>query len=207
MRQFISRHDNYFIYLTVLLNSVMAIQFLWVWLCPQADQGDKIYTLSVLMAFEFVMVHSGIFMSVFPRKMTLYLFFPFYGLFAIVFAMAIEDWYLIAMIYLVAVFNRMRFAFDDVDDDIKTRNAFISFLAAVIFFGMVAVAAPANEYIPQFGLTSEFLQSINYLHDTGTSGLFIEKPHTAMFVGVGYYLLLAFTEYKLKDFKYSKHKQ
>lgn len=75
----IEKYDAQFAYLGVLLYLGLAIQAYLLWTNPSLNDLDKIYTMAVLGAIEFFMVHSGVFMAVFSRKISLYIFSHFLG--------------------------------------------------------------------------------------------------------------------------------
>jgi hypothetical protein len=69
----------------VLIYLAMAGQMLRYLLAPGPEDGEAILTLGVLMGFEFIVVHSGVFMAAMGRSKAILLFVPIYGLFAWVF--------------------------------------------------------------------------------------------------------------------------
>ncbi len=193
----IEKYDPYFAYLGILINVFIAIRFLSVWLDPDWNQAVYIETMAILMGFEFVMVHSGVFMAAFSKKISLYIFFPLYGLFALCFALMIDDWKIIAFTYLFAVLNRMRFAFADVPQHIKSRNLVTSIFAVIVYFILIFIVGFGADMIPEFGLTQEYLQHSGYIDNIETGGILIDLPQTAMCLGVGYYTSLALMEFYL----------
>ncbi len=191
----IEKYDRYFIYAGVIINLIIAYRFYALWAHPNQEHAGYITTMATLIGFEFIMVHSGVFMSVFPKKISLYIFFPFYGLFALVFSTLIDDWHIILITYLFAVFNRMRFAFADVPKSIKNRNILTSVLAAIIYFILIFVVAFNAEKIPELGLTRSYLEMSGYLSSIETGGILIDTPQTAMALGLFYYVALALVEF------------
>ncbi|WP_209400920.1 hypothetical protein [Pseudozobellia sp. WGM2] len=189
----IEKFNRQFEYAGLLITIIIAFQFYRLWQYPQIDDGSKIATMSLLMAFEFIMVHSGVFMAVMPKKISLYFLFPFYLLFALAFNFATED-NSILILYLVAIFNRMRFAFADVSKKIKEQNIFKSVLAALAYFVLIFPFAFGAEYVPVGGMQSEKMNAIGYPGDTGASGLFVEMPHVAISFGFAYHCILAIIE-------------
>ncbi|WP_278020059.1 hypothetical protein [Flavobacterium ginsengisoli] len=95
-----------------------AYVFLMVWTHPELHPVSLINDLAVLMAFEFIMVHSGVFMAVMPKKWSLFVFFPLYGLFAYSFNESVVNTNIL-YIYLLTVLNRMRFAFSNVAQEVR----------------------------------------------------------------------------------------
>ena len=78
----IERIDRPCEYVEVAQTALIACQYLYLWLFAGPDDAYKVYSLAILMAFEFVMVHSGLFMAAMPLKASIRLFIPLYGLFA-----------------------------------------------------------------------------------------------------------------------------
>lgn len=76
----IERIDRPCEYVEVAQTALIACQYLYLWLFAGPDDAYKVYSLAILMAFEFVMVHSGLFMAAMPLKASIRLFIPLYGL-------------------------------------------------------------------------------------------------------------------------------
>ena len=70
MMRIIERYDRQFEYAGVLMDVVIAYQFFSIWHHPTMDDLPQLGTLSLLMIFEFIMVHSGVFMAVMPKKIS-----------------------------------------------------------------------------------------------------------------------------------------
>ena len=189
----IEKFDRQFEYASILMNVFIAFQFFLLWMHPQISDVDKIATLSALMLFEFVMVHSGVFMAVMPKKLSLYILIPFYGVFAWAFNHMVDD-NLILIAYAMVILNRMRFAFSDVSKEIRNRAILRSVLSALIYFLLFFPAVLASAYIPKFGLNEAFIQASGYGISNNTGGIFVEFPHASMAFGVAYYCLLAIME-------------
>lgn len=192
-RNIIEKYHRPFEFAGVLMTVLIAFQFYRVWRYPETGDGPKIATMTLLMAFEFIMVHSGVFMSVMPKKISLFILIPIYGIFAFAFNFAAQD-NLILIVYLTVVFNRMRFAFADVAQEIKSRNILKSVLAALTYFFLIFPFVFGAEYIPEWGMTPEKMTRIAYPGETSTSGLFVEMPHVAIAFGCAYYCILAVIE-------------
>ncbi len=190
----IERYDRQFEYAGILMNLIIAFRLYSLWRTPTLEDASAIYTLGTLMAFEFILVHSGVFMAVVPRKISLWLLFPFYGTFALAFNYALED-NTILWVYLLVIFNRMRFAFSDVPPGIKKRAILASIFSILIYFFLIIIVAIGSNSIPEWGLHPEFLQFSGYVEIKGDSGgIFIDTPHVAICFGVVYYGLLALLE-------------
>lgn len=195
----LERYDRPFEYVGVLLKLILVFRFWMMWSSPQPEDAIHINNLATFMAFEFVMVHSGIFMSLFPRKISLYIIVPFYGLFALAFTAAIQD-YTILIIYLFVVFNRMRFAFSDVPRWMRDRAIFTSVIAMMLYFVLLFVSIGVP--FPELGLDKAYLDAAQFSSLTNTSGTFIDEPYSVMAFGIMYYLGLAIFElYLIRRFR------
>jgi len=159
----LEKYDKPFEYGGILIKLFIAYQFFTLWTNPQLSDATKISDLAILMAFEFVMVHSGVFMAVMPRKITLYVLVPIYALFALAFNMSVSN-NTILILYLMVVFNRMRYAFSDVSKAVKSRTIFISVLAAIIYFVLIFVMMFNMNSLPEYGLNANFLECATYCY-------------------------------------------
>jgi len=165
-----------------------AYVFLMVWLHPELHPVSLINDLAILMAFEFIMVHSGVFMAVMPKKWSLFVFFPLYGLFALGFNESVVNANIL-YIYLLTVLNRMRFAFSNVSLEVRAIQVGKSVAKVMLYFFLILAVCFGNGLIPKLGLTEEFLEKSNYFNTVKSSGLFIEKPYVPICMGFIYYSL------------------
>ncbi len=190
----IEKYDKQFAYTGAVINLIMAYQFYTLLTKPGLDDAQKIYTIGILMAFEFIMVHSGVFMAVLPKKITLFLF-PVYGLFALAFNSMVEGNYILYL-YLIIVFNRMRFAFADVSPNLKNRAIVTSVFNAMIWFILIFVFIFNQEKFQVFGLTDEYLTLSGYydIVGDGADG-FKTNPNASLIFAIVYYLFLALIEF------------
>jgi len=172
------------------MNLFIAYQYFILWINPDINDPDKILSFAVIMGFEFIMVHSGVFMAVMPKKISLYILFPIYGIFAFIMNLMVKD-NTILIIYCMVVFNRMRFAFADVSEKLKGIAVGKSALSAVayLFLLFATVFIP----IPEFGLTIDFLTASGYFENL--NGNDFRSPHHFICMGFLYYLLLSLMEY------------
>ncbi len=191
--QIIEKYDLHFEYAGILINLLITYQFYRVWSNPPIDEPSQISTLAIVMAFEFIMVHSGVFMAIAPRKISLYILFPVYGIFAFTMnAMLDNNTVLIA--YLLVVFNRMRFAFTDVSPTIRKRAIITSVCAAIAYFILIFAVVFSMDNIPQLGLNATYLEASGYNAAKTGSGVFIDTPHIAICFGLIYYCTLVLIE-------------
>lgn len=199
----LEKYDKPFEYAGVVMHLVIAYQFYMLWVRPGISDVFKIADFATLMAFEFIMVHSGVFMAVMPKKVSLYVLIPVYSLFALAMNASVSD-NSILIIYCLVVFNRMRFAFSDVSLAIRTRAILTSIFSVLIYFVLIFIVAFGKDFVPAFGLNTKFLNSINYFENLSSGGLFLEEPKTAIALGFLYYIILAFVEVLLVNKDFSK---
>lgn len=195
------------------LNGFLTYTFLRLWICPQVGDIEMIFNFTILMFFEFVMVHSGVFMSILGKSWKGWLFFIcFYGLFALGFNAAVNN-NQILILYCVVVLNRMlpkllnrektnpeeEFAYSNGKQLKLTKKMekeiLMSSMYAAIYFILLLIIAFTSAHIPQFGLTKEFLEIADYKNVTSNvSGELMNMPHAIMCFGVLYYLALIFID-------------
>lgn len=161
---------------------------------PGPDDGPIILTFGMMMGFEFILVHSGVFMAVMPRWLSLSVFFPLYGVFALAMNSMIPG-NAILWLYLSVTLTRMRFAFSKPSPEAKNVNIMFSVAAVTTYFILIFIFAFSSGILPKFGITESYLQSVGYsdLHDSG--GIFIDLPHVPLAMGVVYFTALAFYEW------------
>ncbi|OMQ12412.1 hypothetical protein [[Flexibacter] sp. ATCC 35103] len=195
-----------FSFIEYAFQAYYATVFLMVWLHPEQHNVSLINDLAILMAFEFIMVHSGVFMAVMPKKLSLFVFFPMYGLFALAFHHSVINTNIL-YIYLLTVLNRMRFAFSNVSPEIRALQIGKSVAKAMFYFFLIFAVCFANGIIPKFGLTDEFLEKSHYFDTVKSSGLFIDKPYVPICMGFIYYSLpvLYFIYRTIKNFGRNKN--
>ncbi len=199
----VEKYNPQFEYTEALMLAILAYQYLMLWTNPGVNDATKIFQFSGLMAFEFVIVHSGAFMSVMPKKIALFFLVPFYGVFAYIFTEIIGN-NTVLFIYFIAVLNRMRFAFFNVSKALKDYVMFKSALSAVIYFILLLIVAVGHNYIPELGLNPENLERINYYRLNTENGLFTDIPKTAISFGFLYYTALSLLSISLVRLERSK---
>ena len=188
----IERFDQPFEYLGVLQLLFMAGSYAYLWFSATETDAIRVYAYSLLMVFEFVMVHSGIFMTFFPRKISLLIFSPFYAIFALMFNMMLGGAdNTILILYLTTVFNRMRFAFSDKSKEFINRNIAQSVFATAIYFFLVFFVLIFDFIIPEFALNEAFYKSEAYLNAKKAKGMFVDTPYSGIALGTLYFSLLA----------------
>ena len=178
----------------IIMNGWLAYIFLKLWLHPQASDVKLIYSLTILILFEFVLVHSGVFMSILGRSWKGWAgFIVFYGLFALAFN-ALVNGNQIIILYGAVVLNRMLPGILNREKTDKERGLMMSAVYALIYFGLLFPVFIGSSYIPHFGLNETFVKSADYLSIIQAGGDFAEMPHVFMCFGVLYYLILMLLE-------------
>ena len=177
------------------LNIFLIYTFVKLWTRPQVSDIEMIFNFTVLMFFEFVMVHSGVFMCIIGRSWKGWLFFIIlYGLFALAFN-SIVSGNQILILYSVVVLNRMLpNILRKPEDTEKKERIIISAIYAMIYFFLFVTIIYCASSVPPFGLTKEFLESANFSEINTISGDFSDKPYIMMCFGALYYLFLTLVE-------------
>lgn len=179
----------------IVLNFCFIYTFLRVWIHPQIDDAEMIFSLIVLVFFEFILVHSGVFMTAFGKSWKAWLFLiVFYGLFALAFNAIVKD-NQILILYSAVVLNRMlpKLLNKEKNDSRKELGASVGY--AMIYIVLIIIVALGSDIIPQFGLTPEFLETANYDDiKSRINGDIIDMPHAIICFGIVYYLALTFID-------------
>ena len=190
-----------FLSVDAILLLYLAYQFLSFWLYPQADQIKMIYDFAILMGFEFIMVHSGVFMSIIGRSWKMWLIFILiYGLFAVTFNVFVNNNHII-ILYCAVVLNRIlsgmrvwhgnnedKDVIEMTDDQASIVGSAI--MNILIYFLLLIIICFCMNFIPKFGLTDDFLQAANYASVKKAGGILTDMPQVAMCFGTLYYLIL-----------------
>ena len=168
------------------LNIYMSYLFFSLWISPRVSDAEMILNLSVLMFFEFVLVHSGVFMTVLGRSWKSWLgFISVYGLFALAFNTIVSG-NLIIIIYGAVVLNRVLSGIFETDKD---QEILMSCCYAVIYFFLMFAMVLLSSHIPEFGLNAEFLAASKYNQMRRAAGINVET-HAMMCFGAVYYMSL-----------------
>jgi hypothetical protein len=179
----------------IVLNLCFVYTFLKVWIQPQVDDVEMIFSLIVLVFFEFVLVHSGVFMIAFGQSWKAWLFLiVFYGLFALAFNAIVKN-NQILILYSAVVLNRMLPKLLNKEKTDNRKELGISVGYAMIYIVLIISVVFASTIIPQFGLTPEFLEAANYDDiKSRINGDIIDMPHAIICFGILYYLILTFMD-------------
>ena len=172
----------------------MAGRLAMLLISPGPDDGMIIVTFIVVMVFEFLLVQSGVMMTFLPRRVSLIIIVPAYGLFALLFN-AMLPGHAILWLYMSVMFARMRFAFSDPTAEAKKANGLFSIAAATTYIVLLLIFSIVAETLPQFGLNNSYLYSINYQDlQSGSSGVFVDFPQAPILMGAVYFALLGIYE-------------
>lgn len=164
-----------------------------VWFFPEYYTVEIIYNLTIILIFEFILIHSGVFMAVFRDWRVLTLFALFYGLFALAINMSVlGDSPLILYLYSATVANRMLFGLTSRSEQERSENMGYSALMALNFMFCIFLVLILSFLVPYGGLTPEYLRSIDYYASISTGGEFPDRPHVAFAFGVLYFGLPVF---------------
>ena len=190
---------NLFSIIGVGLNLYLIYLFLRLWISPQYDDAEFIYSLGMLLIFEFVLVHSGAFMAVLAAipfrdswKWWLVLI-VFYGIFALVFNMFVVG-NEILIVYGAVVLNRFLSKIGKSEKQ-KEIEMGMSAVYGIIYFVLLFAIVLGQDIVPQFGLTDEFLRAVDW--DNINQGVNV-LPNALMLFGVLYYLLLTIVDLTLR---------
>ncbi len=186
---FVSKRQSQFLYLELFQYGIYAIIYLIAWVNPSTFSPEFILTLVLLIVFEFVMVHSGLFMSL--GKYAPLVFLPFYSIFAFAFNVIVPD-NTILYLYTFTIINRLLLGFNinNRKGDHPMIRAF--FRCFVSYFPVFIGSILFSSIIPDFGLTTEMQSFINDSADHKSQGNITMKMMITC--GFFYYLMLPFWE-------------
>ena len=200
----------FFLFLGLALNCFLLYMYLSLWISPKANDIEMIRNLSVLIIFEFFLVHSrpAMGLALATRNWAGFLMLVLiFGMFALLFNMMVKG-NLILVIYGAVILNRILpeiLPGGKAEMD-RGREILENFLCLFIYCAVFIIMFLGGEFISfiglenffKFGLTDDFLASVNY---KGSA------PHEKMCFGVLYYLGLTFVDiFKIKIwFKLSKN--
>jgi hypothetical protein len=175
----------------------MSFLYLSLWISPQVSDVKEIQIYSLLMELEFFAIFSGLFLFMRPKKL--------WGLLIGILPMLLFAWglskssqvYEVFYIYLFTLFNRLRFAFSNTNEEFGLIVFKRNFLAMPIYLSLIGGMGFVSVFglIPQLGLTDNFLENSGYNSIEGSTG-WLDKPQENLCFGVLYYLMLAVLDYK-----------
>ena len=201
-QSFFEKYNRFFEFNEAIMLAFIAYKYLQLWVNPAPADALTIFQYAGLMGFEFIMVHSGVFMVAMPARISLLVFVPLYGLFAWAFNEIIGG-NLATNIYLIVVFNRMRFAFFNTSPRLMNIAFGKSALAAIVYFFLIFAVSLGQNLIPNFGLSEAGLERIGYENVKSHGGLLLDVPKTSMCLGFSYYSIMCLYSILLQT-NYSK---
>lgn len=185
LQQGVQLFFSLFDYATQLLYIAFIIT---VWWFPEHFSVQTIYNLTVLFLFEFILVHSGVFMAAFARTKLVFALIPFYGIFALIInSMIIGDENLIIWLYAVIVANRIISGYQVKTKEEMGKNLFYSALLVLNFMLCLFSVMIFKFLVPYGGLTPQYLNEINYLYLIPQHSDYFNVPHIGMAYGTLFY--------------------
>ncbi|WP_300668950.1 hypothetical protein [Soonwooa sp.] len=182
-----------------ILNYFLSVFFcLKVWLVPSQSDATFITNGIQLFVVEFLMMHSGVFLSVFARSKKFFLIALLYGLMIYGLAKSFQNNYYFYL-YLLIVMNRMRVGFS-ANPVFFVRGIAMS-IAGGLFFLVAGISmAILENWIPQFGLTETYLTQSGFRwQNARTGGMLVDKPQTVMYFWIVYFSLWIWFEFYIRD--------
>lgn len=179
-----SSNSSLFYNLEIWQSASMVILCFFIWNVPHLFTAEFIYSMSIFILFEFILIHSGGFMSIaYPIGMILFL--PIYGFLAYIFNKISPDSFILLFFFLTMLMRcRGVVAADKAAFAAKMSRK--SFGSLALVFVSIFIASILFAILPRWGLTDEFLNSINY-YDVDKIDGNVEVYHIIMF-GFVYYL-------------------
>lgn len=181
-----------------------------VWFYPEYYTVDIIYNLSMVLIFEFILVHSGVFMAITKNIFILLGIALVYGLFALAFNYSVlGDSPIILYVYSLTILNRILFGLSSRSDEERQQNFGYSALMVINFMFCIFLILICSKFVPYGGLTPDYLLSLNYYNSFSLGGEFPENPHIAFAFGVLYFSLPLVMPFIMKqlDKKYDQGDQ
>ena len=191
---FVSKRQNQLLYLELIQYLLFSIIYLVAWVSPSQFSPEFIHSLEIILVFEFVLVHSGLFMSL--GIYSVLIFFPFYFLFAWAFNHILAD-NTIMYIYLLTIFNRLLMGIE-VSKRKNNNPAIRAFYRCfATYFPILIGTIALSKLLPDFGLTVDIQNEIKESMAIKSKGDITLK----MLISCGffYYLLLIFWELYFND--------
>lgn len=175
----------------------LAWLLLQVWIDPASIENGAWVRLGVgLMALEFILVHSGVFIaslacakiSTIKKLVSFTGLALFYSAFAWAFSTSLGGMSLLK-VYGFVMAGRLSFILSGVDEAAQKRAIGMSALSVLIYLLMIFASVLFSW--PEMGLTFEMVQK--FYPDHG-GGLWEQEPHRAIGAAVVYFALMGFFE-------------
>lgn len=183
---------------------MVALLYLAIWISPNLFSAAFIFSMSLLMLLEFIMIHSGVFMTIF-KPFGVFLFFPFYFFFAYIINKICPD-NSPMFVFLGTILFRVIDSFvDRGSKKISIHDLKSIIIAFAIYFPIFALTALLNDFMPHFGLTPSYLESIDYYSTDTSTGDF--KIHNMISFGFFYFMaIICFEMWLRKKYPPQKNK-
>lgn len=188
-----------FDYLSLALNLFFIIQILKVWIAPGSGDGGMVATIIFMFLFEFVMVHSGLVMSATGSSAGRLVIALFYIPFVLLFNYLCPS-NIVLYAYLIAVLNRLRFAFVKPTKRMEENALYYTIGRAMLWMLTMTFVGIVNNVfgVPEFGLSEHYLNTtlieerslLEYL------GGFAKQPQIFFCGAIIFYTVLTFEELK-----------
>lgn len=191
----LERSDIFFKCIGFLSYAYLAYTYYSLWAFPALNEGDLIFTYTILIALEFILIHSGVFMLVLSEsKFALLFFFLFYGLFVLAINALTPD-NTVMYTYMLVVFNRMRFAFyKQPSPELKKRMTAYSAGIVLLYFLLFFIFKLGSDLIPRLAFTKEYIAASGYHLPANISSLGFENFYVALAFGFTYFTIIALIE-------------
>ncbi len=183
------RYGRIFDGITILIYAALVWEMWRIWNVPTIEDFPRLQTLALLMGFEFILVHSALFMAVAPRNLAIVFLLLVYGIMALMLNTGAEN-NIILYLYLGVMFTRLRFMFTQSTVEQRAHHLKISIIAGFIYVFSIAVIAIGEQSLPSKGLTESFLTREGYFDTLEVFGIFTEQPHLPLIMGMVYFSLL-----------------
>lgn len=197
----IEKYDKHFIYAGALVNFFMIINFIILLVNPSVSDANKIYSVTLLIGLEALLAHSGVFMAIWNKKLTLLLFIISYGFF-VFFLNTLAEGNFILYSYMVVIFNRMRFAFINANEKTKVLYVSKAVFGAIIYFILMFSFIFSPSIYPEFALNKEFLNKSGY-NSLIEKGLISDYPNVSLLFSILYFTAISFLDLFLNKYKES----
>jgi len=175
-----------FAWTNIVIYAFLVYEMWQLWTAPTPEDLGRITTFALLMGFEFILVHSAIFMKVFPRKISILFLIPVYGVVALMLNSGTDN-NVILYLYLGLLFTRLRYMFSGADAEHRSKVLKTSIIAGFLYLFSVAVIALGETSLPEKGLNKAFLTANNYYESLTVQGIFTENPHLPLIMGIVYF--------------------
>ncbi|MCD7899649.1 MAG: hypothetical protein LUH22_07185 [Bacteroides sp.] len=174
--------------LDIVFHFYFLFQLLRLWIAPDPFKAESlIASFTSFIVFEFLMLPYNLFVGVFGRAFGMVFSILFYGVMLVGILNSVEFFFL-SFVYVLFILNRIIRIFMNT---VKAERKIHLLYTSGIFFFLLFFLGIFSFLIPRFGLTEEFLNSIDYVAD-GT------KPHYVVCLLLIYYLSAMVIDYKLK---------